>query len=103
MFIVKAVKADDSYELYEALKARVQESRQGGCNAPGEPPYIAPDFDVFIDYTDGLPGKILSVGNGHDHFAHVYIMNESGKTVDVVSWRYNESIAPQIGRARRVA
>lgn len=103
MFIVKAVKADDSYDLFEAFKVRVQESRCAGANAPGEPPYIAPDFDVFVDRSEDGPGKFLSVGNGQDHYAHVYVMNESGKTVDVVSWRYDQSIAPTIGRARRVA
>lgn len=102
MFIVKAVKADDSYDLYEALKVRVQDSRVNGANAPGEPPFIAPDHDVFVDRYEDAPGKILSVGNGPDHYAHVYVMNESGKTVDVVSWRYDQSIAPPIGR-RRIA
>ena len=102
MFIVKAVKADDSYDLYEAKKVRVQDSRMAGCNAQGEPPFIAPDHDVWLD-GDDAPGKILSVGNGQEHYAHVYVMNESGKTVDIVSWRYDQSIAPPIGRARRVA
>jgi hypothetical protein len=101
MFIVKAVKADDSYDLFEAPKVRVQESRVDGSNGPGQPPFIAADFEVFLD-SDG-PGKMLSVGNAQDHYAHVYVMNESGKTVDVVSWRYDQSIAPPIGRARRVA
>lgn len=104
MFIVKAVKADDSYELFEAFKVRVQESREAGANGPGQPPYIAPDFDVFLERSEDCPGKILSVGNGESHYAHVYVMNESGKTVDVVSWRYDQSVAPPIGRAtRRVA
>lgn len=104
MFIVKAVKADDSYDLFEAAKVRVMESRENGCNGPGQPPYIAPDFDVFLDRHEDAPGKILSVGNGESHYAHVYVMNESGKTVDVVSWRYDQAVAPTIGRAaRRVA
>lgn len=97
MFIVKAVKADDSYELFNSEGVRVTESRCNGVSGPGQPQYVAPDFDVYLGGEE-MPGKILYVGNGSDHFAHLYIMNESGKTVDVVSWRYNESIAPPIGR-----
>ncbi len=103
MFIVKAVKADESYELFEALNVRVRESGINGCSAAGSPPFIAPDFDVCLDKNDEAPGKIISVGNGQDHFAHVYVMNEHGKTVDVISWVYDERIAPPIGRARRAA
>lgn len=103
MFIVKAVRSDDSYDLFEGLKVKVQESRVAGCNAAGQPPFIAPDFDVFVNRHEDGPGKMLSVGNGEDHYAHVYVMNESGKTVDVVSWRYDQTIAPPIGRAKRVA
>jgi hypothetical protein len=98
MFIVKAVKADDSYDLFQASKVSVQDSRQGGANAPGTPPYIAPDHDVWLDLQGGGPGNLISVGNGQEHYAHVYVMNEMGKTVDIVSWRYNEAIAPPIGR-----
>jgi hypothetical protein len=100
MFIVKAVKADDSYELFEAIKVRVQESRICGANAPGQPPFVDPDFDVFLEKHEDAPGKLISVGNGQDHFAHVYVMNEYGKTVDSVSWRYNQSVAPPLGRRR---
>lgn len=97
MFIVKVVKADDSYELFEAVRVHVQASAVNGVNG-GQAPFVAPDFDVYIDKDNEAPGKILHIGNGQDHYAHAYIMNESGKTVDVVSWRYNQSVAPPIGR-----
>jgi hypothetical protein len=53
---------------------------------------------VWLDLQGGGPGNLISVGNGQEHYAHVYVMNEMGKTVDIVSWRYNEAIAPPIGR-----
>lgn len=105
MFIVKAVQADGDYSLFECTSVVVRESRVNGANGPGQPPFVAPDEEVWLYTGQDCPAdRILNVGPGLDHYWHVYVMNERGKTVDTVSFKGPLPItsAEYTGPVRRV-
>lgn len=84
MFIVKAETRQAGsngagYSMYDADRVRVAKSTIAG-SGPG--PY--PELEVWLYDASGHEKAILYVGHGLDHFSHVYIMNERGKTVDSV-------------------
>lgn len=84
MFIVKAETRQagnnsGGYSMYDADRVRVAKSTIAGTD-----PRPYPELEVWLYDASGHEKAILYVGHGLDHFSHVYIMNEKGKTVDSV-------------------
>jgi hypothetical protein len=82
MFIIKAETRQagsngGGYSMYDADRVRVAKSTIAGTDS-------GPEFEVWLYDASGHEKTILYVGHGLDHFSHVYIMNEKGKTVDSV-------------------
>lgn len=91
MFYVKAVRKDGGYTMYETTSISVEESRADGANGPGQPPFVRPDWDLYLYDGHCQPYReILHVGLGIDHYAFAYIMNERGKTIDTVQSIHRE-------------
>ena len=79
MFIVKAEDKAGNYAMYDAERVRVAKSTIAGTH-----PVPYPELEVWLYDASGHEKCILYVGHGLDHYSHVYIMNERGKTVDSV-------------------
>lgn len=88
MFTVKAEVNTQTgpmtFQLYQAASVHVRKSTTNGANAPGIPPYVAPDLEVELQDDQNRWLRTLDVGVGIDHYCAVYVMNERGKTVESI-------------------
>lgn len=88
MFTVKAEVWNDhgpnNFQLYAAAAVHVHKSLTNGQNGPGQPAYVAPELDVSLRDANGDHIRMLEVGQGLDHYSAVYVLNERGKTVEVI-------------------
>jgi hypothetical protein len=102
MFYVKAVSGDGAeFAIFEAVSVRVEESKINGANGPGQPPFVAPDYDVYLYGEDERhpATRILRVGRGDGHHHVVFVMNERGKTIDKVDSRERPDMVVRAQRA----
>lgn len=74
----------DSHSLFEAHAVRCRPSQTNGCNGPGQPAYVPPDWDLELLDADGRVTQTLQIGPALDHYQTVYVMNQAGKTIETI-------------------
>lgn len=88
MFTVKAEvntqTGPTTFQLYQAASVHVRKANMNGQNAPGMPPYVAPEIEIELQDEQNRNVRFLYVGTGLDHYCAVYVMNERGKTVQSI-------------------